>query len=257
MKKYLCNALVVVGLLCPMVAVQAAEADSYIMNGGDVLNIQVFDNPDLSSPKDGGGDVNPYIIRPDGIFSMPLIGDINAKGKTTFAVTNEIVARLSEYLRDPIVTINVVKEGTTRVYVLGEVKRQGLYELPKSHTLLDALGTAAGFTEYSNKKNVFVVRNGQRDALLKVNVAQLLKSKKAADNVVLNDGDCVFLSSNNKVDFGQDIYPFFRGAYLVSEALDNMSSGDDNYKKQNISGGGDNTDRGPDSGAGSGDAGGI
>lgn len=245
MKKFLCNALVVVGLLCSVGVAQAAEADTYIMNGGDVLNIQVFDNPDLSSPKDGGGDVNPYIVRPDGIFSMPLIGDVNVKGKTTFAVTNELVDRLSAYLRDPIVTINVVKEGATRVYVLGEVKRQGLYELPKSHTLLDALGTAAGFTEYSNKKNVFVVRNGQRDALLKVNVAQLLKNKKEADNVVLNDGDCVFLSSNQKIDFGQDIYPFFRGAYYVSEALDNMSD-DDNYKKNTIAGGGDSPDREPE-----------
>ena len=246
MKKFLSSSLVVLGLLCHVSMAGAAEADNYIMNGGDVLNIQVFDNPDLSSPKDGGGDVNPYIVRPDGIFSMPLIGDVYVKGKTTFAVTNEIVERLSEYLREPIVTINVVKEGTTRVYVLGEVKRQGLYELPKRHNLLDALGVASGFTEYSNKKNVFVVRNGERDALLKVNVAKLLKSKHEADNVTLNDGDCVFLTSNNKVDFGQDIYPFFRGAYMVSEALDNMSSGDDNYKKQNITGGGDRPDREPE-----------
>ena len=108
-------------------------------------------------------------------------------------------------IKQLIVTINVVKEGTTRVYVLGEVKRQGLYELPKSHNLLDALGVASGFTEYSNKKNVFVVRNGERDALLKVNVAKLLKSKHEADNVTLNDGDCVFLTSNNN----RDICPRF------------------------------------------------
>ena len=88
MKKFLSSSLVVLGLLCHVSMAGAAEADNYIMNGGDVLNIQVFDNPDLSSPRDGGGDVNPYIVRPDGIFSMPLIGDVYVKGKTTFAVTN-------------------------------------------------------------------------------------------------------------------------------------------------------------------------
>ena len=257
MKKFLSSSLVVLGLLCHVSMASAAEADNYIMNGGDVLNIQVFGNPDLSSPKDGGGDVNPYIVRPDGIFSMPLIGDIYVKGKTTFAATNEIVEKLSEYLLEPMVTINVVKAGTTRGYVLGEVKRQGLYELPKSHKLVDALGVAAGFTEYSNKKSVFVVRNGERNALLKVNVNKLLKSKHEGDNIVLNDGDCVYLTSNNKVDFGQDIYPFFRGAYLASEALDNMSSGDDNYKKQNITGGGNAPDREPEPEPDRGDAGGI
>ena len=102
-----------------------------------------------------------------------------------------------------------------------------------------------------------MVRNGERDALLKVNVNKLLKSKHEGDNIVLNDGDCVYLTSNNKVDFGQDIYPFFRGAYLASEALDNMSSGDDNYKKQSITGGGNAPDREPEPEPDRGDAGGI
>ena len=221
MKKFLSSSLVVLGLLCHVSMASAAEADNYIMNGGDVLNIQVFDNPDLSSPKDGGGDVNPYIVRPDGIFSMPLIGDIYVKGKTTFAVTNEIVERLSEYLLEPMVTINVVKAGTTRVYVLGEVKRQGMYELEKSHNLLDALAKAEGFTEASAKKKVYVIRRGEQDAFTKVNINALFTKGDTSKNVVLHEGDCVYLTSNNKIVFQKDVLPFLNAWYMGSEIRQN------------------------------------
>lgn len=208
----------------------AAEKDRYIMNGGDVLNIQVFDNPDLSSPKDYR--INPYVVRPDGLFSMPLIGDIYVTGRTTFEVTNEIIEKLREYLRKPIVTINIVKPGTTRVYVLGEVKRQGLYELGKKHNLLDAISAAKGFTWFSNKKNVFVIRNGESEVVFKANL-HMVKGNNLNKNIVLNEGDCVYLSSNNKVDFARDIYPFFRGAYYISKAT-TKDSNDDTYAKSSI-----------------------
>ena len=145
MKKLLLTLLMICGLMrvplaahtAPAADVASNDAAMYMLNGGDVLNIQVFDNPELSSPKEGGVETNPYVVRPDGYFAMPLIGDINVNNKSTFDVTNEITAKLSEYLKNPIVTINIMKEGSTRVYVLGEVKRQGMYELNKKHNLLD------------------------------------------------------------------------------------------------------------------------
>ena len=244
MKKLLLTLLMICGLMhVPLAAHTAPAADMtpndaamYMLNGGDVLNIQVFDNPELSSPKEGGVETNPYVVRPDGYFAMPLIGDINVNNKSTFDVTNEITARLSEYLKNPIVTINIMKEGSTRVYVLGEVKRQGLYELNKKHNLLDAISSAGGFTQFSAKKNVFVIRSGSQEPVLKVNVKQRMKGKNPSSNIPLYEGDCVFFTSNGKVDFGVDIYPFLRGAYYISEARDNMSSGSDNYKKDNLTG---------------------
>ena len=223
-------------MMCAPTANAADDNALYMLNGGDVLNIQVFDNPELSSPKEGGVEINPYVVRPDGYFAMPLIGDINVNNKTTFDVTNEITAKLGEYLKNPIVTINIMREGSTRVYVLGEVKRQGLYELNKKHNLLDAIGAASGFTQFSAKKNVFVIRSGQQEPIMKVNVKELLKGKNNVSNIPLYEGDCVYLTSNGTVDFGVDIYPFFRGAYYVSEARANMSSGTDNYKKENLTG---------------------
>ena len=236
MKRLLLSLFLICGMMCAPTANAADDNALYMLNGGDVLNIQVFDNPELSSPKEGGVEINPYVVRPDGYFAMPLIGDINVNNKTTFDVTNEITAKLSEYLKNPIVTINIMREGSTRVYVLGEVKRQGLYELNKKHNLLDAIGAASGFTQFSAKKNVFVIRSGQQEPIMKVNVKELLKGKNNVSNIPLYEGDCVYLTSNGKVDFGVDIYPFFRGAYYVSEARDNMSSGNDNYKKENLTG---------------------
>ena len=117
MKRLLFSALLAGSLLLPLGGIQAAEPQEYIMCSGDQLQLTVYNHPDLSSP--ATSTANPYIVRPDGRLSMPLIGDIDVTGKTVSQVTKEIEAKLSEYIVDPIVTINITKLGTTRVYVLG------------------------------------------------------------------------------------------------------------------------------------------
>lgn len=230
MKKSVIGFVMLLILTFSITKVNAAPKDSYVMHGGDVLNIQVFDNPDLSSPKKEG--INPYVVRPDGIFSMPLIGDVYVNNRSTFEVTNELIKRLSEYIRKPIVTINVINYGATRVFVLGEIRNQGLYELKKGYRLTDAISAAGGYSAFSDKKNIFVIRNGDENAFFKTNIKNL--KQNTHQDVILYEGDCVYLTSNKKIDFENDVYPFFLGAYYISEATSNEPD-DDNYKKNNIS----------------------
>lgn len=219
MKKLLFSALLAGSLLLPNVSVNAAAADEYVMCGGDQLQLTVYNHPDLSSSVNSTA--NPYIVRPDGHFSMPLIGDVDVNGKTVSQVTQEITERLSEYIVNPMVTINITKLGTTRVYVLGEVKRQGLYELEKSHNLLDALGKAEGFTETSAKKKVFVIRRGEQEPFMKVNINALLTKGDTSKNITLREGDCVYLTGNGKIVFQKDILPFLSAWYMASEIKEN------------------------------------
>lgn len=172
------------------------NAGEYKMRSGDQLQIVVYGHPDLSTQL--GVSYTPYVVRPDGNMDMPLIGNVRCQGKTVPQVVAEITNRLAEYIIDPQVTINVTKLGTTRVYVLGEARQQGLYELEKSHTLLDAVARAGGFTQKSTKRKVYVVRQGLNNFVTKVNVLDILK-KGAKSNIELQEGDCVYISSNHKM----------------------------------------------------------
>ena len=194
-----------------LAAASAADND-YIMCPGDQLQVVVYRHTDISSPLNS----TPYIVRPDGKVTFPLIGDIDVTGKTVTEFTRQLEASLAEYLVRPQVSVNILKLGTTRVYVIGEVKKPGLYELEKSHRVLDALGKAEGFTEKAAKKKIFLIRKGAEEPVL-VNINNFLKKSDQSQNYVLNEGDCLYLTSNGKINIVRDIMPFVNGAYMISE----------------------------------------
>ena len=195
MKKYLLAA--VLGLALTFCG--AAAAEEYIMTPGDQLQIYVLGHPDISSTRANSD--SSYTVRPDGKLNFPLVGEIDVNGLTVFEFTNLLTKELSEYIINPKITVNVAKLGTTRVFVLGEVKNQGMHELTKSHRVLDALGAAGGFTEKSAKKSIFLVRNGVREAdrVQKLNILNYIKKGDMSQNLVLQEGDCLFLTSNHKL----------------------------------------------------------
>ena len=208
-------ALGVAASLCAFSPVNAQEATDYIMCPGDVLQVVVYGHEDLSTMA-GNTQNSPYVVRPDGRVSFPLIGDVETTGKTVTQFREEITSRFSKYIIEPQITVNVVKLGTTRVYVLGEIKKPGLYELEKSHRVIDALAKAEGFTEKAAKKNVFLVRAGSTE-VERLNVNNFLTKADQKQNLVLNEGDCLYLTSNHKVIFSRDIMPFLSAAYYISE----------------------------------------
>ena len=93
-----------------LAAASAADND-YIMCPGDQLQVVVYRHTDISSPLNS----TPYIVRPDGKVTFPLIGDIDVTGKTVTEFTRQLEASLAEYLVRPQVSVNILKLGTTRV----------------------------------------------------------------------------------------------------------------------------------------------
>ena len=195
MKKYLLAA--VLGLALTFCG--AAAAEEYIMTPGDQLQIYVLGHPDISSTRANSD--SSYTVRPDGKLNFPLVGEIDVNGLTVFEFTNLLTKELSEYIINPKITVNVAKLGTTRVFVMGEVKKQGMHELTKSHRVMDALGAAEGFTEKSAKKNIFLVRNRgtAEENVQKLNILNYMKKGDTSQNLVLQEGDCLFITSNHKV----------------------------------------------------------
>ena len=201
-----------------------AAAEEYIMSPGDQLQIYVLGHPDISSTR--ANNDSSYTVRPDGKMSFPLVGEIDVNGLTVFEFTNLLTRELSEYIINPSITVNVAKLGTTRVFVLGEVRDQGMYELTKSHRVLDALGAAGGFNQKSAKKNIFLVRNLGRDGenVLRLNIHNYLRKGDISQNVVLHEGDCLYLTSNHKLTFGNILS-------LVSSAVDTWNDADSLRKR--------------------------
>ena len=176
-----------------------AAAGEYIMTPGDQLQIYVLGHPDISSTR--ANNDSAYTVRPDGKMNFPLVGEIDVNGLTVYEFTQLLTKELSEYIINPKITVNVAKLGTTRVFVMGEVSRQGMYELSKSHRVLDALGAAGGFTQKAAKKNIYLVRNvgTPEENVQKINILNYMKKGDMSQNVVLQEGDCLFLTSNHKV----------------------------------------------------------
>ena len=176
-----------------------AAAAEYIMTPGDQLQIYVLGHPDISSTR--ANNDSAYTVRPDGKMNFPLVGEIDVNGLTVYEFTQLLTKELSEYIINPKITVNVAKLGTTRVFVMGEVSKQGMYELTKSHRVLDALGAAGGFTQKAAKKNIYLVRNvgTPEENVQKINILNYMKKGDMSQNVVLQEGDCLYLTSNHKV----------------------------------------------------------
>jgi len=174
---------------------------TYIMCPGDKVQINVMGYDDIFGDATLTSKRGELLVRPDGKLMLPLIGDVKMAGKSVEQNVKEITQRFSEYLVDPQVTINITQLGTTRVYVFGEIKSQGMFELSKSHNLIDALGAAGGFTAKSRKNCVYVLRKNHPDFVLKVNMLELFRKNDTTCNPMLREGDVVYISSNHKFLF--------------------------------------------------------
>ena len=196
---------VVLGIILTFCSV--AAANDYIMTPGDQLQIYVLGHPDISSTR--ANNDSAYTVRPDGKLNFPLVGEIDVNGLTVYEFTNLLTKELSEYIINPKITVNVAKLGTTRVFVMGEVSKQGMHELTKSHRVMDALGAAGGFTQKAAKKNIYLVRNLGKEGenVQKLNILNYMKNGDMSQNVVLQEGDCIYLTSNHEITL-QDIALF-------------------------------------------------
>lgn len=207
--------MVLLGGALPASAAGAPSSEEYKLRPGDVLSINVLGYDEFVPPNIGTGGPPGFLVRPDGQFSFPLIGEVAVRDLTIHELTEILRVRLSEYLIEPKVTVNLARLGGTRVYVLGEVVKPGSYEIEKAHNLLDAVTAAGGPTKDGAKRNVYVVRRSEPGKFQKVNLLAILKKGDQSQNVTLNEGDSVFLTSNGRLNFASDVLPFITATYYL------------------------------------------
>lgn len=184
--------MLVLALFIASMAVNVAGAEEYRLGAGDVLTIGVWGYENLQAKE--------LMIRPDGKVAFPLVGEVQAAGMSAAELTGLLTTGLSDYVKDPKVTVNIFKYHTTRVYVLGMVTKPGMYELEKQHNLLDAIGMAGSYTKEAAKKKVTIIRKDQTNTPIKVNLMNIWEKGDMTQNIALGDGDVVYLSDNGQIN---------------------------------------------------------
>lgn len=157
---------------------------SYRIGIGDILEVSVWRNTDL--------DKN-VIVRPDGVISYPLVGDIPAVGLTLTEIDDKLTEALRDYVRNPVVSVAVIKFGGTKVVVLGEVKGPGIYSPPGGGSIIDVIALAGGFTKRAVQRRTFLIRGGLGNPeIYRLNLARIFKGD-LSQNVALRSNDIIFV----------------------------------------------------------------
>ena len=161
--------------------VRQKPRDDYHLGAGDLVQVIIWKNEDVSGE---------FRVRPDGKFSMPLIGDILAEGSNADSISVQIEQKLKLFIESPYVSTIVVEAASNRIYVLGEVVNTGTYAIDGSLTVLQALALAGGFTEFASKEKMVLVRGvGVVQINTKLSYSKILRTPGEETNPVMERGD--------------------------------------------------------------------
>lgn len=193
-KPFLIAALLVASLVAntssasAQVVVRSEEdpPNAYAIGIGDVVEISVWKNPELSVT---------VPVRPDGRVSVPLLGDIQAAGMTPRALTEDLTRRFKEFVTAPSVSVVIKEIHSRKVFVTGEVATPGAYDLQPRTKLMQVLAMAGGLTPYAKRK-VVVLRDGatakdqgKEDTRYEYDLDAIISGKRPEFNIVLQPGD--------------------------------------------------------------------
>jgi polysaccharide export outer membrane protein len=164
-------------------APSAGEDPAYKIGPQDVLKIDVWKEDQLTRT---------VPVRPDGKITLPLLNDVQAAGLTPMELASAISEQLKKYINNPQVTVSVTEINSRRIYVTGEVTKAGTYTLLPHMTLLQALSSSGGFTQFAREKNIYVLRteNGKQTKI-PFNYKEAVRGKNPAQNIELLPGDVI------------------------------------------------------------------
>ncbi|HEY7210350.1 MAG TPA: polysaccharide biosynthesis/export family protein [Bryobacteraceae bacterium] len=165
----------------PPGADEPVNSSSYKIGAADVLNVHVWNEQQFTQA---------VTVHQDGMFTLPLVGDLKAGGMTPNEVEKEIAEALAKYVRQPLVTVTVAQVGSKRYYMDGEIARAGEYPLVVPTTILEAISKAGGLQPFANSKKIYVLRGSKR---IPFNYKDVIKGKHMDQNIQLEPGDHVYV----------------------------------------------------------------
>lgn len=161
----------------------AGDLQDYRIGEQDVLVIAVWKEPDLSGT---------VVVRPDGKITMPLVDEIKVVGMTPKELQRTLTDNFRAYLTVAQVTVTVREIHSRKVYLIGQVAREGSYQINSSTTVLQLIADAGGLRDFANRKKIYVLRHEQgKDVRYPFNYDQVVQGKTPSQNIVLRPGDTI------------------------------------------------------------------
>ena len=160
------------------------ESTEYTIGREDVLEIAVWKDAALTTTAP---------VRPDGRVSVPMVGDIDAEGRTPRQISAEIQKKLEPFVKEPVVSVIVREINSRKFAVVGEVAHPGIYMMRGSMNILQAVAQAGGTTEFASKGSVVLIRRGKDGKERRYSV-DLNRAVDGDDGVVtLKAGDTIYV----------------------------------------------------------------
>ena len=158
------------------------DAD-YVIGPGDLLNIEVWKDKDLTRV---------VTVLPDGKVAYPMVGEIIAAGKTVSQLQKELDRNLSRFVKDAVITVEVRQVNSLQIYVLGRVKTPGRSLLTSNIDVLQALATAGGPDQFAKLSRIMIFRReGGKTVIIPFDYDDVIAGKKPESNILLRRGDVV------------------------------------------------------------------
>lgn len=157
---------------------------TYTVKAGDTLLVSVWKEPDLQGP---------VLVRPDGMFSFPLAGQLDARNKTVAELQTELTAKLKKFISDPVVTVSIQEIKGNKVYVIGQVQKPGDFVVNPRVDVMQALSMAGGTTPFAALGDIMILRRtdaGQQQAL-PFKYTDVIRGRNLQQNIMLQAGDVV------------------------------------------------------------------
>ena len=171
----------------PAPAVAASAAYNYIIGPGDMINIVVWRNPELSMT---------VPVRPDGKLAAPLVENLVAMGKDASTLARDIEQELGKFIRDPVVTVIVtsfVGPYSEQIRVVGEAAKPQTLPYKQKMTLLDVMIAVGGLTDFADGNDTTLLRTSEGDKQYSIRVKDLVKRGDVSANVEMKPGDVLII----------------------------------------------------------------
>jgi polysaccharide export outer membrane protein len=162
-----------------------ALSKDYLIGAGDVLGLEVWKDPNLTRN---------LVVLSDGKVNVPLIGEVIAADRTISDLKKEMEKRLSKFVPDPVITLEVKECNSLFIYVLGRVNSPGRFALDSSVNVLQGLAMAGGLNPFANRNQIKIFRTESgKKRVIPFRYDDVTKDELTEDNIDLKRGDVIYV----------------------------------------------------------------
>lgn len=196
-----------------LVKPESIKISEFVLGVGDIIEITVYRHDDLKRS---------IKINSTGKIMFPLIGDVQASGVGVLNLRDELKERLSKYIVDPQITIDISTIQSQKIIVLGEVRSPGIFTLDSDLTIMDAISKAGGMTTDAKLSNVILIRRNQgKPQVASLDLKKVFNDGDFSQNIALQNGDVVYLPATVIADVSR----FFSYLSQILSPIVNLESG--------------------------------